>query len=161
MDVQGWVVTLNQISFVVILDQLEELLTSAPGVPMTGKRLVDIDEVLRLVEKLRIALPDESQAGRWADHRERQAADESRRQADRIVEQARKYAARLASEEEIVKAAKEKEKEIIEAARIRATEIEQGANEYADTTLARLERSLEDILRTVKNGRNMLKGQSE
>ena len=42
-----------------LLDELEEIVDTAPNVPLTGKIMVESSEVLEIVDDIRKALPED------------------------------------------------------------------------------------------------------
>lgn len=125
-----------------LLDRLEEILTRAPRVPLTGKIWVDPDEVLALMDELREVVPEEVRTAN-AMHRERmQLMADARAEAEAIVRDAKQYVAQLTDETAIAKEAQARADEMIDQAKRVAKEIRQGAKEYADEMLQKTERAL-------------------
>lgn len=139
-----------------LLDRLEEVLTGATRVPLTGKVMVDPDELLALVDEMREVLPEEiRQAGRVAEERER-ILEEARHEAEAVVRDAKAYASQLTDEAAIAREAQQKAEEMIEQAKRVAREIRAGALDYADDLLHKVEQSLEQAYLTVKKSREEL-----
>lgn len=139
-----------------LLDRLEELLTNATRVPLTGKVMVDPDELLALVDEMREVLPEEiRQAGRVAEDRER-ILEDARGEAEALVRDAKVYASQLTDESAVAKEAQQKAEEMIEQAKRVAREIRSGAMDYADDVLHKVEQSLERAYTTVKKSREDL-----
>lgn len=147
---------MNRMNLVILLDRLDQLIDSAPEIPLTGKSLIDAEEALDLIDKIRNALPEEvRRAERLASEKER-LLQESQVEAERIVIQAEEYVAKMVSESEIVSRAKEEANRILEEARRQARELEKDANEYADRVLSNLQSALEKTLAVIKQGREEL-----
>jgi len=140
-----------------LLDQLEEMIDSAPEIPFTGRALIDGDQALDILARIRELLPGgerpEDGSGEAESEQER-AHDE----AARIVREAEAYAARLVEEHEVVRRAEEQANRLLEEARQRARELEADAEQYAREVLERLESSLERTLQVVQRGREELNG---
>ena len=152
----GGKIRLNRMNLVILLDRLDQLIDSAPEIPLTGKSLIDAEEALDLIDKIRNALPEEvRRAERLASEKER-LLQESQVEAERIVIQAEEYVAKMVSESEIVSRAKEEANRILEEARRQARELEKDANEYADRVLSNLQSALEKTLAVIKQGREEL-----
>ena len=76
-----------------LIDRLEEMIQQATRVPLTGKVLLDPDELLGLVDELRDVVPQEiREANRVARDREAILA-EAREQAEEILREAKTLAA--------------------------------------------------------------------
>ena len=56
-----------------LLDEIEEIIDTSSGFPLTGKILVDAEELLEIVKEIRIELPDEIQQAQWINEEARQA----------------------------------------------------------------------------------------
>ena len=50
---------MNRMNLIILMDRLEDLIQSAAMIPFSGKGLVDVEEVMGLLEKIRAAIPDE------------------------------------------------------------------------------------------------------
>ncbi len=144
-------------NLILLLDRLEQLIESAPEIPLTGRCLIDADEALELLEKIRQALPEEVKQAEWLTTEKDRVIQEGQAEAERLILQAEEYVAKLVSESEVVKRAQAEATRILEEARRQAQEMEAGAGQYADAILANLQESLEKTLRVVKKGREELK----
>ena len=103
-----------------ILDDLDQLITGARSVPMSGSAIVNREEALTLIEHARHAVPSAVR------HAEEIVADadevlaQGREEAERIVLRAQEEAERLVAGESVVRMAHERADEIIAAAEDRA-----------------------------------------
>ena len=48
-----------------LLEEIEEIVDTAAGFPLTGKIMVDSQELLEIVREIRAELPDEIQQAQW------------------------------------------------------------------------------------------------
>ena len=63
-----------------LLEEIEEIVDTAAGFPLTGKIMVDSQELLEIVREIRAELPDEIQQAQWIkNERERIIAEAGRR----------------------------------------------------------------------------------
>jgi cell division septum initiation protein DivIVA len=143
-------------NLVILLDRLDQLIDAAPGIPLTGKALIDSDAALDLIDKIRNAIPEEVKRAEWLTSEKDRVLQEGQAEAERIVAQAEEYVEKMVNESEILRQAQAQAKQIVDAARKRAGEIESGAGEYADQVLAGLEEHLDKTLRVVRKGREEL-----
>ncbi len=128
-----------------LLDRLEEMIAQATHVPLTGKVMVDPDEILALIDEMRDELPQEIRdANRVARNREA-ILSEAREQAEAMVREARTLAAEMTSESAITKEAQAQADELIDQAKRVAREIRQNALEWADELFARFQPDLERV----------------
>ncbi len=147
---------MSRMDLVILLDRLDQLIESAPEIPLTGKSLINAEEVLDLLDKIRNSIPEQVKRAEWLSAERERLMQESEAEAERILAQAEEYVAKLVSESEIVRKAKEDAERILEAARAQAREIQMGADEYALSVLNSLEESLEQTLQIIRKGRAQL-----
>ena len=140
-------------TLVMLLDQLEDLIDTAPEIPFTGRALVDGDQILELIAKVREALPEGFRALQEAAAEREEIIRKSQEEAMRIIKEAQEEAARLVSEHELARRASEEAERLLEEARRRAKELQAEADRYAAQVLDRLQGSLERTLEVVRKGR--------
>jgi len=121
-----------------LLDALESMILDGMKVPFTKKVMVDEEQLLSLIDKIRLVIQGGSDYARKAIARE-----EGKGQAETAEGEER-------SREE------SKAVEVIEQAYQMAKEVREGADRYADEILANLEATSTRILRTIKAGRERL-----
>lgn len=148
---------MNRMNLVILLDRLDQMIESATEIPLTGKSLVDAEEALDLIDKIKNALPEEVRRAEWLNSEKERVMQESRAEAESLVSQAEEYVAKLVSESEVLKRAREEADRIIAEAKQEAQELEREAKEYADQVLSNLEAALKNTLEAVKQGREKLK----
>ena len=150
-----------------IVDTLEELVGSARRLPFTPSVVVNEEEILELVDRIRVGLPDDlMQARHTLDERE-QLLERAARDAEEIVARAQEEAERLVREAEARASALVAENAITsraaEQARVALTDAEQqaaaernAADDYARDVMLRLEGQLANWLVTVREGLDAL-----
>lgn len=120
------------------VDDLMVHLHEAKSVPLSGNVLVDRDQFLGMLERLRADLPDELRAARWMV-REREAfIQRTNEKAREIVDRARAEADELVSDSNITK-------EAVEEANILVRRAEGEARRLRLETEDEIERKLQDI----------------
>lgn len=150
-----------------LVDRLEELLNAGTRVPLSSKTMVDEDEILDIVDQMRIALPEEVKLARkTTQDRDRlmaQAHEEAERviglakqdaakaladardEGERIQKNAREEAARLVNEHALTKAASDRIARLEQEAKAAAMATRQGADTYASEVLVDLKARLEQM----------------
>ncbi|HHT74373.1 MAG TPA: ATPase [Firmicutes bacterium] len=147
---------MNRINLVVLLEQLEELVEKAPEIPLTGRVLLDADELLELIDQIRSSVPEEVRRAEAVSVEKDRVIAEGQQKAERIIAQAEEYAARLIRESEIHRQAEQEARRILDEASQRAQEITRGAEDYADQILSNLQSALEKTISVVSKGREEL-----
>ncbi|KLU41035.1 MAG: hypothetical protein AA931_03530 [Peptococcaceae bacterium 1109] len=143
-------------NLVVLLEQLEELVEKAPEIPLTGRVLLDADELLELIDQIRSSVPEEVRRAEAVSVEKDRVIAEGQQKAERIIAQAEEYAARLIRESEIHRQAEQEARRILDEASQRAQEITRGAEDYADQILSNLQSALEKTISVVSKGREEL-----
>lgn len=147
---------MNRINLVILLDRLEEMIERAPEIPLTGRVILDSDDVLELIDKIRNSIPEEVKRAEMVSTEKERVISEGQQKAERMISQAEEYAAKLVSESEITRQAQLEAKRILDEANRRARELEEGAQEYARDVLSKLEGALEKTLSVVLKGKEEL-----
>ncbi len=143
-----------KMNILLLLDHLEKI--AANNFKMAGKVWIDREELLELVKKIRIALPDEIKEAEWVSREKERYIAQAQEEAKRILKEAENYAERLVREDQITARAEEDAHRIINEAKQMAREIEIEALQYANQLLENLEDSLERTLTVVHKGREEL-----
>lgn len=121
------------------IDRLEELAQTATRVPLTGKAIVDPDDLFDLAEEMRENLPTEiREAARLVQQRNEILA-QAQKQAQQIVEEAKAQADRLIAEHEILREAEQKMNTMLQEAYAQRKEIIRTGLERVEELLRNLE----------------------
>jgi cell division septum initiation protein DivIVA len=131
---------------------LEALLNRSWRVPFTSSLLVHEQECLRLLDQMRMAIPEEiRQAKRAMAERDRLVA-QAQEESQRILAMAREQASLTVEDKEVIRAAERRAEAIVAQARKEAQEMETGAKEYAAQVLRDLADELARLQRQINNG---------
>ena len=141
-----------------LLRDLEETVSGASRIPLTGKVLVDGDTVLEYVDKIYAVLPEELKQARQVLDQSDKLLESMEGQGKRILEDARREAAMLVEQSEIIKEARYQADEIIVRAEQAANELRNEAVSYADEVLRQLELNLDKATYSLKKSRDDLRG---
>lgn len=143
-------------NLIILLDRLDQMIESATEIPLTGKCLIDSEEALDLLDRIRNAIPEEVKRAEWLTAEKDRVIREGQAEAERMLSQAQEYISKMVSESEITRKAKENRDRIIAEAEEQAQTIEQEARNYAQSILGNLQDALERTLEVVKKGRDEL-----
>ncbi len=147
---------MNRINLVMLLDKLEEIVSEATEIPLTGRVLLDSDELLDLIDKIRNSIPEEVKRAEMVSTEKDRVISEGQQRAERMIAQAEEYAARLIQENEITRQAREEADRLLTDAREEAEEMQRGAKDYAMSILDELDQSLQKTLSVVAKGKDNL-----
>ncbi len=140
-----------------LIDMLEDVVDKAFGIPLIGKAIMDRDELLDLIEEIRINLPDDLKQAKWVKDERQRILDDANKEAASIIKLAEEKMASLIDDHEITQRALAQANEIVSSAQNNAREIRSGTKQYVDDHMANLESKLEKMISTVRENRSELK----
>lgn len=131
------------------LNRVENLVASAWHLPLTGKAMIDEEELTNLIEDLRHDLPQELEQAEKVIQERETILKSAQQEADAIKKEAKVEAERLVNENDIVVKARQTSQmlineaqrqsaEYIEQAQQQAFKLQQEANAYADQVFDKL-----------------------
>lgn len=147
-----------------LLNDLEEELFAGRAIPMTGKVIVERDQILYLLDQMRDTLPKAILQAEQIKRQETQIIEEARNRSDQFVARAQREAEGLIEEERIVIKARERAQQIIEQAEDEANRqrasvqahvenLRREAEQEVEEVYGRLAGHLERILQQLRNDR--------
>ena len=136
-----------------LVDRLENLITSSKKMPLSSSLLVKESEILKIIELMRTAIPEEiKQARRIIQEKERILAQaqadasmllaRAREETERVMNREGLLRAAEARSQELLREATEQAKEIVHQGQERAEQRRLGADAYAAETLRNLREHL-------------------
>lgn len=141
-----------------LLEELEDIIESGSSIPFAQKVLIDKKEMLEIIKDIRIHLPDEVKQAQWIREERQRILAEAQQEADTILEEANNHILSMIDQCEITKQANSRAEEIIGHAQNSAKEMRLGAKDYVDSILESAQQSLEDLISTVKENRDEIRG---
>ena len=139
------------------IDDLEEIIETAGSIPLTGKVAVDKTQLLDLIQKLRLELPNEIKEATWVKDERDKILSEAETEANQKVSEAEEKSKNLLDENYIMKLAYEKAEKVVGEANEEAAQIRQGARDYADEVLQNTQENLSEVIRIINDNRQQLK----
>ncbi len=140
-----------------LLEQLEETLERGVNVPFSGRCLVRRDEVLDLIQDIRLKLPDDIKQARSISEERDRILSEADNHAKEMLQNTENRINALVDEHEISRKAVEQAGVIIGNAKKNAREIRLGTREYADGVLDKVESILSETIEVIRVNREELK----
>ncbi len=130
---------------------MEQLIEEAKIVPFSGKTIIDQEELSRLIEDIRLNMPEEiTQAKRIAQER-RDILDQATAEAENVIFKARQRADIMIEEHQITKEAKSAAEDIFAQAKAEADEILTNAKKRAEDMTQKAEKWSNDIRKNASN----------
>lgn len=140
-----------------LLETLEEMLNRSASIPLTKRTLIDKDELLSVVNDIKLKLPDELKQAKWVKEERQKILVDAQKEANQLIKEAENRIIAMIDEHEITKKAYEQKTEIIDSANAFSKDLINGTKKYADDILAELEANLQDKLDIIKDNRKELK----
>ncbi len=136
-----------------IIDMMEETIDKASAVPLTGKVMLDKDELLDYIQEIRLVYPDELKEAKWVKEERQRILSEAESRAESIRKNAEETQMQLIDEHEITKGAYDKANELVNSATAKAMDIKTDTDQYVDDVLNDVEHRLDLLLRKVREDR--------
>ena len=139
-----------------LLEDLESLIVGSNHIPMTSKRVIEEEEVMRILDSINESLPLELEESRRIMENKDKILADAQRQADTLIAQAKEYIAKLTEESELVKQSQEHANLIITTANKSSEELKNSSIQYASDVLRYVENNLERTLESLRQNRESL-----
>ena len=128
-----------------LLEEIEEIVDTASGFPLTGKIMVDSEELLEIVREIRAELPQEMKQAQWLEGEQSRIQGEAKEKYETIIADARAQADALVDNDEITRRERYKAEEILTTAEEKATALKLGTYEYMDSILFSFQEKMEQL----------------
>ena len=139
-----------------LLEELENLIETSSHMPLTNKKMIEEEDIMRLVDALTESLPLELEESRRIVAERDRIIAEGQQQAEALVAQAKEYIQKLTEESELVKQAQEHANHIIAEANKSSEELKNSSIQYASDVFKYVESNLEKTLEFLKENRQTL-----
>ncbi|MDY3929051.1 MAG: ATPase [Clostridia bacterium] len=137
-----------------IINLMEENVEKAPTVPLSGKILLDKEDILDYIQEMRLSYPDEVKEAKWVKEERQRILSEAEARADSMIKTAEAKMIQMVDENEITKQAQEYATKLVEDAKAQSSKLITDSDQYADDILGDVERRLEMLLKKVTDDRN-------
>ncbi len=144
-----------------LIERLETMVTGAKRVPISGKLMLDEQELADLIDQMRSVVPDEIRAARKVLKERDSIISEAQQQADDLLKNAHQQAEMLLDEQGLMAEAQARANQFLEEIEQDAQERINGADEYARQVLTQLREQLGKHLRTIDKGLDALDSRTQ
>ena len=128
-----------------LLEEIEEIVDTAAGFPLTGKIMVDSQELLEIVREIRAELPDEIQQAKWIKNERERIIAEAKTQYEKVIDDAQKQADALVENNDITVKAKMRADELMRVTEKTAKQLKIGTYDYLDSILHSFQGKMEHL----------------
>lgn len=146
-----------------LINELEDIIDKGVAVPFTGRCLLDKEELLEILQEIRLKLPTDLEQAKWIKAERQNIINDANKEAEEIIKTANDKLIAMVDENEITKKATAAATEIMEQANMEANAAKNSTYQYADYLLENVEtvvvktiRDLEQCITIVKENRNQL-----
>ncbi len=140
-----------------LLEKIEDIVEDASKFPLSNKVMIDKEEVLEVINEIRLKLPDEINRASWVAKERQRILMEAQTEAEELIEKVKEQQKMYVEENEITKQAKIYAQQIVEEAEQKANDMKLGAYSYSDEILSKLQDKIRDINNIIEDNRDMLK----
>ncbi|WP_294169352.1 ATPase [uncultured Clostridium sp.] len=133
-----------EVNIIELLEYLEELIETAPKVPITGKSVIDKKEFLEVIDQVINYLPDQIRKAQWVMNEKDRILEDAQKQYESTKSEIMEMMKRNVENHDLVKEAKIRANEIIALAQRDAKAIRLGSREYSTEILSQLDREIEE-----------------
>ncbi|PDW00703.1 hypothetical protein [Candidatus Chloroploca asiatica] len=128
-----------------LIDELEDALAEGRRVPFSTRLLVDEERILDIIDRMRVAIPEEQK-------RARRIVQEQ----ERLIAEAQMRVQQVLEERGLLEAVESERSRLLEAAEYEASLVRAGADDYARQVLEELDERLTRLVTSVRNGLSTL-----
>lgn len=136
-----------------IIDMMEETIDKATTVPLSGKILLDKEDVLDYIQEMRLVYPQELEEAKWVKKERERILAEAQSRSDEMIKTAEEKVVRMIDEHEVTKEAYDQANQMVTKAQQEAMEIKTDCDQYVGDLLSDLEKRLEMLSKKVHDDR--------
>ncbi|WP_326909242.1 ATPase [Sedimentibacter sp. MB31-C6] len=140
-----------------LLERIEDIIEDASKFPLSNKVMIDKEEVLEVINDIRLKLPDEINRASWVAKERQRILSEAHEEAEELIAKVKEQQQYLIQDSEITKEAQSYAKKIIQEAEEKANEMKLSAFNYSDEILSKLQEKIRDINNIIEDNREALK----
>lgn len=133
-----------EVNIIELLEYLEELIETAPKVPITGKSVIDKKEFVEVIDQIINYIPDQMRKAQWVMNEKDRILGDAQKQYESTKSEIMEMMKQNVENHDLVKEAKVRANEIIALAQRDAKAIRIGSREYSTEILSQLDREIEE-----------------
>ena len=118
-----------------LIQDIEDILETSSGFPLTGKVMVDPDELRSILKEIKDELPEEIQQAQWIKNERQRILDDAKKEYDSLIKVANEKADQLGEEHDITLRAKKRADEIMRVTEENVRNLKMNTFQYVDDVL--------------------------
>ncbi len=134
-----------------IIDLMEEIIDKAPVVPLSGKIVVDKEDLLDYIQEMRLVFPDEVKEAKYVKGEREKILAEAQSRSEAMIKNAEEKVVQMIDGHEITKQAVEQANQMVNEAQTASMEIKTDCDQYRHEILNDLEKRLDMLLQKVRD----------
>lgn len=140
-----------------LIDALEDIIEKGITIPLAGKTVIDKDELLDIIQEIRLKLPDDLKQAKWVKEERQRIITEAQKEANQIMKGAEDKIISMINEHEITRKSYEQARVVEEESQKRAKEIRYRTAQYIEELIADAERVMESTLHSLRENRQQMR----
>jgi vacuolar-type H+-ATPase subunit H len=128
-----------------LLDEIEEIIDTASGFPLTGKIMVDASEILELTKEIRTELPDEIHQAQWIKNERERILGDAKVEYETVMNDAKKQADYLVENHEITMRAKKRAEDLLGITESNVKKLKMSTYDYIDNILFNFQEKMDEM----------------
>lgn len=128
-----------------LLDEIEEIIDTASGFPLTGKIMVDASELLELTKEIRAELPDEIHQAQWIKNERERILGDAKVEYETVMNDAKKQADYLVENHEITMRAKKRAEDLLSVTESNVKKLKMSTYDYIDIILFNFQEKMDEM----------------
>jgi hypothetical protein len=128
-----------------LLDEIEEIIDTAAGFPLTGKIMVDASELLELTKEIRTELPDEIHQAQWIKNERERILGDAKVEYETVMIDAKKQADYLVENHEITMRAKKRAEDLLSVTETNVKKLKMSTYDYIDNILFNFQEKMDEM----------------
>lgn len=140
-----------------LLERIEDIIEEASKFPLSNKVMIDKEEVLEVINEIRLKMPDEINRASWVSKERQRILNEAQSEADELIEKVKSQQKYLIEDNEVTKQAQKYANQLIDEAERKANDMKIGAYNYSDEILSKLQEKIREINGIIEQNRDVLK----
>lgn len=141
-----------------LVEELEDLIETSSQIPLTGKLMLDREELLEVINEMKSQIPTEVREAKQISSEKESIIERAQSEANNIISGARAHAEEIIANDELVLQANQRADEILKRANEESNQIREGARDYADELLENTQVNLSEIIKMLNENRQELRG---
>lgn len=128
-----------------LLDEIEDIIDTATGFPLTGKIMVDASELLELTKEIRTELPDEIHQAQWIKNERERILGDAKVEYETVMNDAKKQADYLVENHEITMRAKKRAEDLLSVTETNVKKLKMSTYDYIDNILFNFQEKMDEM----------------